>query len=54
MELYGKSEAFDIIYCDLQKAFDTGPDKRLIDILQSLGRHITRSAKKWIKDGLQN
>ena len=40
----------DVVYCDFQKAFDTVPQKRLIEVLAYYG--FTNPLLSWVKDFL--
>ena len=42
----------DIIYSDIQKAFDSGPHQRLLTKLQRYG--VQSNVLKWIQDFLRN
>ena len=42
----------DVIYCDFQKAFDTVPHKRLIELLAHYG--FANSVLSWVQDFLTN
>ena len=45
-----KGKSVDVIFCDFQKAFDTVPHRRLLEVLSHYG--IQNEALKWIKDFL--
>lgn len=49
---YDQSRAYDIIYLDFQKAFDTVPHKRLIFKMSSIG--VTGGILEWIQNWLQD
>ena len=46
-EIMDRGGCLDVVYCDFQKAFDTVPHKRLIDVLQYYG--INGSVLAWTK-----
>ena len=47
-EIMDKGGVIDVIYCDFQKAFDTVPHKRLLEILIHSG--ITDPVLSWVQD----
>ena len=51
-EIMDRGGEIDVIYCDFQKAFDTVPHGRLLDLLDHYG--IKDPILSWIKDFLQN
>ena len=51
-EIMDKGCVIDVIYCDYQKAFDTVPHKRLLEILIRYG--ITDPVLCWVQDFLSN
>ena len=51
-EIMDKGGVIDVIYCDFQKALDTVPHKRLLEILIHYG--ITDPVISWVQDFLSN
>ena len=51
-DIMDKGSVIDVIYCDFQKAFDTVPHKRLLEILIHYG--ITDPVLSWVQDLLSN
>ena len=49
-EIMDKGVVIDVTYCDFQKAFDTVPHKRLLEILIHYG--ITDPVLSWVQDFL--
>ena len=52
MEIMDKGGVIDVIYCVFQKAFDTVPHKRFLEILIRYG--ITDPVLSWVQDFLSN
>ena len=50
MEILDRGGVIDVVYCDFQKAFDTVPHKRLIEVLAYYG--FTNPLLSWVKDFL--
>ena len=51
-EIVDSGGMIDVIYCDFQKAFDTVPHKRLMEVLMHYG--VEDPVLSWIKDFLSN
>ena len=51
-DIMDKGGVIDVIYCDFQKAFDTVPHKRQLEILIHYG--ITDPVLSWVQDLLSN
>ena len=49
-EILDRGGVIDVVYCDFQKAFDTVPHKRLIEVLAYYG--FTNPLLSWVKDFL--
>ena len=49
-EILDRGGVIDVVYCDFQKAFDTVPHKRLIEVLACYG--FTNPLLSWVKDFL--